>query len=136
MNRRRPTCFIFVFAYATLSFYAHAQIDTNAGWQAMPSLFQRIVPPSFPDKDFDITNFGAKGDSITDCTAAFEKAITECNASGGGRVIVPTGIFLTGALHLKSHVHLYVSRGAVIRFSIDPKKYIPLVYTRWEVPSA
>ncbi|MFZ1978965.1 MAG: glycoside hydrolase family 28 protein [Bacteroidota bacterium] len=132
MNRRRPTCFIFVFAYATLSFYAHAQIDTNAGWQAMPSLFQRIVPPSFPDKDFDITNFGAKGDSITDCTAAFEKAITECNASGGGRVIVPTGIFLTGALHLKSHVHLYVSRGAVIRFSIDPKKYIPLVYTRWE----
>jgi polygalacturonase len=93
---------------------------------------ERIVPPSFPDKDFNITDFGAKGDSTTDCTAAFEKAIGKCNASGGGRVVVPPGIFLTGALHLRSHVCLYVSRGAVIRFSTDPKKYLPIVYARWE----
>ncbi|MCX6120873.1 MAG: glycoside hydrolase family 28 protein [Ignavibacteriales bacterium] len=132
MNRRGRACFIFSFVYVILSLDVYAQMDSTAGWQTMPSVLQRIIRPSFPDKNFDITNFGAKGDGAIDCTAAFEKAITACSASGGGRVIVPKGTFLTGAIHLKSHVHLYISRGAVIRFSVDPKKYLPLVYTRWE----
>jgi polygalacturonase len=124
--------FICIIICVVLSLDTYAQMNTAAGWEAMPSVLQRIIPPSFPNKDFDITNFGAKGDSVTDCTAAFEKAITACHASGGGRVIVPQGTFLTGALYLKSHVNLYVSKNAIIRFSTDPKKYLPVVFARWE----
>ena len=132
MNWRGRACLIFAFVCVALSFNVYAQMNITAGWQAMPSVLQRIVPPSFPDKTFDIIDFGAKGDGTKDCTAAIEKAIAACSASGGGRVIIPTGTFLTGAIRLRSHVHLYVSRGAVIRFSTDPKKYLPLVYARWE----
>lgn len=72
------------------------------------------------------------GDGETDCSKAFKLAIEKCNAEGGGRVVVPKGVYLTGAIHLKSNVNLYVSKDATIRFSTDPRKYLPVVFTRWE----
>ncbi|MBN1788368.1 MAG: glycoside hydrolase family 28 protein [Sedimentisphaerales bacterium] len=106
--------------------------DANAGWEEVPKILKRIVPPKFPDRDFNITDYGAVGDGKTDCTAAFIKAIKAANKTGGGRVVVPAGSFLTGAIHLKSNVNLYVSKGATIKFSDDPNNYLPAVYTRWE----
>jgi polygalacturonase len=47
-------------------------------------------------------------------------------------VVVPPGVFLTGPIHLRSHVNLHVSEGATIRFSRDPAAYLPVVPTRWE----
>ena len=102
------------------------------GWDAFPALLQRISPPIFPQKDFDITRFGAVGDGKTDCSKAFKKAITKCNTEGGGRVVVPKGIYLTGAIHLKSNVNLYVSKEATIKFHTDPKNYLPVVFVSWE----
>jgi polygalacturonase len=102
------------------------------GWDALPLILNRISPPTFPQKDFDVTAYGARGDGKTDCTEAFKKAIEKCNAKGGGRVVVPKGVFLTGAIHLKSNVNLHVSKDAVIKFSVDPKKYLPVVFVRWE----
>ncbi len=49
-----------------------------------------------------------------------------------GTVEVPRGAWLTGAIHLKSDVNLHLAEGAVLRFSTDPKHYLPLVFTRWE----
>lgn len=102
------------------------------GWDALPGILKNIQAPVFPDRDFDITAFGAVGDGITDCSNAFRKAIEECNRAGGGRVVVPKGVYRTGAIHLKSNVNLHVTEEATIRFSTDPKDYLPLVYTRWE----
>ncbi len=102
------------------------------GWDALPGILKNIQAPAFPDRDFDITAFGAVGDGTTDCSDAFRKAIEECNRAGGGRVVVPKGVYRTGAIHLKSNVNLYVTEEATIRFSTDPKDYLPLVYTRWE----
>ena len=102
------------------------------GWDAFPALLQRISPPTFPQKDFDVTRFGAVGDGKTDCSKAFKKAINKCNTEGGGRVVVPKGIYLTGAIHLKSNVNLYVSKEAIIKFNTDPKIYLPVVFVRWE----
>jgi polygalacturonase len=102
------------------------------GWDALPALLQKISPPVFPHKDFTITDYGAVGDGKTDCSKAFKNAIEKCNTQGGGRVIVPKGAFRTGPIHLKSNVNLYLSKEAIIKFSTDPKKYLPLVSTRWE----
>ena len=115
---------------------AHRATATAAApaspWDGLPAILARIVPPTFPDRDFDVTKYGAVGDSAADCTAAFAQAIAACNAAGGGRVVVPAGRFLTGAIHLKSRVNLHVTRDATVLFSTDPKAYLPAVFTRFE----
>ncbi|HEY9219627.1 MAG TPA: glycoside hydrolase family 28 protein, partial [Phenylobacterium sp.] len=60
------------------------------------------------------------------------QAIAACTAAGGGRVLVPAGDWLTGAVHLKSNVELHVAEGATLRFKTDPAAYLPAVFTRWE----
>lgn len=105
---------------------------TATGREQVPEILSRIKPPQFPDNDFKITDFGAVGDGKTDCTEAFKKAIAAANQAGGGRVVVPAETFLTGPIHLKSDVNLYVSEGAVVKFSTDPNHYMPVVYTRFE----
>ena len=103
------------------------------GWDLVPEILARIVPPTFPQRDFDITRYGAvAGDADTDNTAAIRRAIDACSAAGGGRVVVPAGRFVTGAIHLKSNVNLHVSRGATLAFSRDTKAYLPAVFTRFE----
>jgi polygalacturonase len=109
-----------------------ARNSDAAGWEQADEITRNITAPSFPDKDFNVTSYGAKGDGNTDCTDAFRKAIEECSLSGGGRVVVPEGEYLTGAIHLKSNVNLYISENAVVKFYTDPSYYLPLVFTRWE----
>lgn len=117
---------------AVLPRFTFGQTSSSAeAWKQVPRILARIRPPRFPKKDFKITKFGAIADGKTDCTEAFRKAIEACNKAGGGRVVVPKGEFLTGAIHLKSHVNLHVSKGATVKFSTDEDKY-PIVHTRWE----
>ena len=89
-------------------------------WAELPAILARIKPPSFPDREFDVTKFGAIGDNKADCTEAFQKAIAACHAGKGGRVLVPAGEFITGAIRLKSNVNLHISSGATVRFARDP----------------
>lgn len=104
----------------------------NDPWKSVPSILSRIRPPRFPNRTFNLTRFGAISDGRTDCTLAFRRAIDECTKAGGGKVVVPAGTYLTGAIHLKSNVNLEVAKGAVIKFSQDPKDYLPVVFSRWE----
>lgn len=90
-----------------------------------------IKAPVFKKKDFIVTKYGAISDGKTKNTAAFKKAIEACSNSGGGRVIVPAGTFLTGAIYLESNVELHLENNAKILFSRDAKDY-PIVFTRWE----
>ena len=107
--------------------------QADGPWELIqPRILSQITRPKFPARTFNIAKFGAKPDGITDCTAAFRSAIAECNQRGGGRVIVPSGVYLTGAIHLKSNVNLEVQEGATIKFSQNPKDYLPVVFSRWE----
>lgn len=99
------------------------------GWADYESVLARIKAPTFPDRDFPITDFGAKAGA--DATDAIRSAIDACTKAGGGRVVVPPGEWLTGAIHLKSNVNLHVSAGATLRWTFDLTKY-PVVFTRWE----
>ena len=101
-------------------------------WALVPEILKRIKPPVFPKRDFPITKYGARSGGDFDNSDAIRRAIEACARAGGGRVVVPAGVFLTGAIHLRSNVNLHVSEGATLRFSQDPKAYLPLVYTRWE----
>lgn len=88
----------------------------------------------FPKKDFDIRDYGAdeQKNDIDINTDAIRKAIDACNKGGGGRVVVPHGVWKIGPIHLLSNVNLYISDGAVLRFSDDPINYLPGVFTSWE----
>lgn len=102
-------------------------------WQTVfPSILNRIKPPRFPKRTLYLSRFGAKPDGRTDCTTAFRNAIEQCSKAGGGKVVVPAGTYLTGAIHLKNNVNLEVSEGATIKFSTNPKDYLPVVFSRWE----
>jgi polygalacturonase len=101
-------------------------------WARLPAILARIRPPTFPARAFPITRYGAKAGGVKDCTEAFRRAIAACNRAGGGRVVVPPGVYLTGPVHLLGNVNLHVSAGATVLFSTDPAAYMPVVLTRWE----
>lgn len=101
--------------------------------QTASSILTRIQPPRFPDRDFHVERYGAQGDGKFDSRPAIVQAIAECHSAGGGRVVVPAGMYLSsGPLHLLSNVNLHLEEGATIRFGTNPKDYLPVVLVRWE----
>jgi len=108
-----------------------ARAETSE-WAQVPEILARIAPPKFPARDFIITQFGAVADGKTDSSKAVRRAVDACAQAGGGRVVVPAGEFLTGAIRLQSHVELHLETNAVLKFSTDPQAYLPAVFTRFE----
>lgn len=136
MNRKRLSGL--VMAIGLLLIISSCATSEKTAWTSteqplkeMERIRALIKPPVFKDKDYDITAYGAVGDGVTLNTEAFRKAIEDCNKNGGGRVVVPFGKFLTGAIILKSNVNLHLADSTVILFSRDPEHY-PIVFTRWE----
>ena len=123
---------ILTFMLQTASFaQGKVWLSADQPMQEMRQLKEQIKAPHFPSKDFVITDYGAIGDGKTKNTASFKKAIEACHKSGGGRVVVPYGKFLTGAIYLKSNVNLHLADSATILYSRDSSDY-PIVFTRWE----
>ena len=73
--------------------------------------------------DFNILDYGAKSDTTVVSTQAFNKAINACFESGGGKVIVPPGMYLSGTILLKNNVELYLSIGSTIYGSTNSKDF-------------
>ncbi|WP_163708091.1 glycoside hydrolase family 28 protein [Mangrovibacterium lignilyticum] len=117
--------------FSSLSWSANA-IQDEKKWAEIYEIIDNIKEPVFPDKTFNIEEFGAKADGTTLNTDAINNAIIACSKAGGGTVLVPKGTFLTGAVHLKNDVNLHISEDATLKFSTNPKDYLPLVHTRWE----
>ena len=109
---------------------ALAGFSAFAAESEVATILKRIQPPQIPERDFPIIKFGARPGQ--DATEAIRRAIRAAAEQRGGRVVIPEGVWLTGPIHLKSKVNLHVSRGATLKFSTDPKQYLPAVFTRWE----
>ena len=92
----------------------------------------RIVAPTFKNKTYNIKKYGASvKSSAAKNQQAINKAIEVCSKAGGGKVIVPAGTYLTGAIRMQSNVNLVIEKGATILFAYEPDLY-PMVKTRWE----
>ena len=76
--------------------------------------------------DYNIMNYGAKSDTTKLSTVALQQAIDDCSKAGGGRVVVPAGIYKIGTVILKSDVHLYLEQGTTLYGSTDLKDYLPM----------
>ncbi|KQU49802.1 glycoside hydrolase [Sphingomonas sp. Leaf339] len=118
-------------AGAAIATGAHGRAPATDGWGRATAILARVRPPRFPRRQFDLRRFGATGNGQTLCTQAFADAIAACAAAGGGRLLVPAGRWLTGAIRLLSNVELHLADDATILFSTDSGHY-PIVPTRFE----
>lgn len=91
----------------------------------------KVKETSFPDFEASILDFGAIGDGLTSNTQVFADAIAHVSEKGGGKVVVPRGIWLTGPIQFKSNINLHLEDGALIRFSRNFDEY-PLIDTSFE----
>ena len=93
-----------------------------AGAETPPAL-PVVAMPVIPKHAVNLPDFGGRGDGKTLNTAAFEKAFAALAEQGGGKLVVPPGIWLTGPIKLRSRTELQLERGALIQFSGDYKLY-------------
>ena len=84
------------------------------------------------DVIYNVIDFGAKNNGSEKCTDAIRMAIKKASENGGGTVFFPAGLYITGPIHLKSNIILYIDAGAYIKFSDDFDDYLPMVTSRWE----
>ncbi|MCC6460857.1 MAG: GDSL family lipase [Saprospiraceae bacterium] len=91
----------------------------------------QINEPAFRKDTFNILDFGARAGGIFLNTQALAAAIDTCHQRGGGLVLIPPGLWLTGPIRLRSHVNLHLQQGALLQFTDDLAQY-PLLRTNWE----
>ncbi|WP_435139349.1 glycoside hydrolase family 28 protein [Formosa sp. A9] len=102
-------------------------VATNAVEFNMPD----VNAPNIPDFKVKLTDYGAVGDGVTLNTEAFKAAIAAVSEKGGGTVVIPPGIWLTGPIILESKLELHAESGALIKFSADKNLY-PIIETSFE----
>ena len=97
----------------------------------LPFQMPEVSAPVIPAYTVNLKKFGAVGDGVSLNTKAFEKAIAALEKKGGGHLVVPAGVWLTGPIVLKSNIDLHLEVGAVIQFSGDEALY-PVIQTSFE----
>jgi polygalacturonase len=107
--------------------------NLNSGeiYQGIEFKMAKVQEPKIPNNTVNIKDFGAVNGGQVLNTEAFAKAIEAITQKGGGKVIIPPGIWLTGPIILKSNLELHAEAGALIKFSPDKSLY-PLVETSFE----
>ncbi|MBP3843937.1 MAG: glycoside hydrolase family 28 protein [Prevotella sp.] len=99
--------------------------------EKLPFSMPEVKAPVIPDYQVKLTDFGGVGDGITLNTEAFAKAIDALSKKGGGKLVVPQGVWHTGPIVLKSNIELHLKSGAVILFAADESLY-PIIETSFE----
>ena len=100
-------------------------------YEDLPFSMPVVSRPEIPSRQVDIRDFGGVGDGRTLNTEAFGRAIADLSGKGGGHLIVPEGIWLTGPITLESHIDLHVTENAILVFSPDQDLY-PIIDTNFE----
>jgi polygalacturonase len=114
-----------------------AQTPTEIAPITAPFPMPQLTRPSFPDRTFNIRDFGAQtmGSNQAESfknTDAIHRAIEAAHRAGGGKVVIPAGQWLSGPIHLMSNINLHFEKGAQVFFSKDLDDYLPVVMQRHE----
>ncbi|MBN1180776.1 MAG: glycoside hydrolase family 28 protein [Bacteroidales bacterium] len=141
---RRMIKFILVFIIPSIFFGCKSVPESSNGVIAVienfkypdtiiaPFSFPAIQVPNIPNKRYSILGYGAQNGGKLDCTEAIKETIAEASRNGGGIVVIPEGIWLTGPIHLESNINLYLEEGAQVIFSQNFEDYLPAVLWRHE----
>ncbi|RYG05354.1 MAG: glycoside hydrolase family 28 protein, partial [Chitinophagaceae bacterium] len=125
MKKIVSTLFIVIL---TLSASLHAQ---TSGKPYSFTNLPKVAKTSFRADTLTILKFGAVADGLTLNTKSINDAIIACNKRGGGVVLIPKGLWLSGPIELKSNVNLHLQENAILQFTRDFNQY-PLVASNWE----
>lgn len=93
--------FLFIFLFFSITIKAQ-------------SVYVAPTLPTISDKTFNIKDYGAVGDNATDNTKAINEAINAAANAGGGRVVVPSGIYLSGPIHFTSNLDFQIDSAAIL----------------------
>ncbi|MNK33657.1 Exo-poly-alpha-D-galacturonosidase precursor [compost metagenome] len=121
---------LFAVPLFVFSFNAIAQ-NTNATKGYSFDNLPVVATTSFKNDTISILKYGAKNDGLTLNTKSINQAISDCNKRGGGVVLIPEGLWITGPIELKSNVNLHLKKNALLQFTKDFNQY-PLVEGSWE----
>jgi hypothetical protein len=119
---------IFILSCVSQNYFSKAEIEDYL--KDLPFEMGTVSVPVFPKNNVDITGFGAIGDGHTNNTEAINSAIQACAKEGGGKVIIPPGMWFTGPIKLENNINLHIQRGAVLMFSGRFEDY-PVIETFW-----
>jgi polygalacturonase len=103
------------------------QSDTKYSFDNLPVVKETV----FKKDTISIEKYGAINDGITLNTKSINEAILASHKNGGGVVVIPKGVWLSGPIELKSNVNLHLAKNALLQFSKDFDQY-PLVQSNWE----
>ena len=98
--------------------------DYKKYYQDMPVELRQVTAVAIPANTVTLTDFGGVGDGVTLNTEAFRKAISALTKKGGGRLVVPQGVWLTGPIQLKDNIDLHITRNAIVLFSPDKSLFV------------
>lgn len=135
MNRITLYIMIFFLAFQ-LEGKAKKHVTPKTPWEQADSIVSVIQQTKFADRVYNIVDYGAKSfrpdAPVALAHEAINQAIVECSQNGGGTVVVPDSLYLSGPITMMSNVNLHLSEGAIIRFTTNQDLYYPAVRTSWE----
>ena len=100
-------------------------------YQGLPFPMPKVALPDIPARSVCLTDFGGIGDGVFLNTEAFARAVDALTQNGGGRLVVPAGIWRTGPIALQSRIELHLEADALIVFDTDQDLY-PIIDTNFE----
>lgn len=115
----KNTLFTLAIIVSPLVLFAQSKKSSAYSWDKLPTVTQ----PIFKKDTFNIVQYGAVANGLQLNTAAINNTIATCSKKGGGTVLIPAGIWLTGPIYLKSNTNLHLQRGSTLLFTTDKSQY-------------
>lgn len=113
--------------------HSDAQKESTPTKKSIAGIIEQIENIQLSTNVINLTDYGAVGDSLTDNKPVFDKAMKACQEKGGGRIIVPAGVYLVnGPIHMVDNSAIDLQKGAKIIFGTNANDYLPVVPTSWE----